>query len=75
MQVRTAAIPVVLSACLTLLGCAKNDSAGSSAPEAAGILTSLAKASEPRPTQRAVRANELLAQAKEDFRTETIFNP
>jgi protein disulfide-isomerase len=42
----------------------------SSAPEAAGILTSLAKSPEPRATPRAVRARELLTQAREDFRTE-----
>jgi protein disulfide-isomerase len=41
-----------------------------SAPEAAGILTSLAKSPEARTTPRAARARELLGQAKEDFRTE-----
>jgi thioredoxin-related protein len=40
------------------------------APEAAGMLTSLAKTPEMRSAQRSVRARELLAQAKEDFRTE-----
>jgi thioredoxin-like negative regulator of GroEL len=40
------------------------------APEAAGMLTSIAKTPEMRNAQRGVRARELLAQAKEDFRTE-----
>jgi len=40
------------------------------APEAAGMLTSLAKTPEMRGAQRGVRARELLAQAKEDFRAE-----
>ena len=52
MQVRIAAIPVVLSACLTLLGCAKNDSssAGSSAPEAAAPSASVAAPADTTPT-------------------------
>jgi thioredoxin-related protein len=40
------------------------------APEAAGMLASIAKTPEMRNSQRGVRARELLAQAKEDFRTE-----
>jgi TolA-binding protein len=40
------------------------------APEAAGMLTSLAKSSELRGAQRIARAKELLVQAKDDYRTE-----
>jgi thioredoxin-related protein len=47
------------------------DYAGTQAsPEAAGMLTSIAKTPEMRNAQRGVRARELLAQAKDDFRTE-----
>jgi thioredoxin-like negative regulator of GroEL len=40
------------------------------APEAIGMLTSLTKTPEMRHQQRGARARELLAMAKEDFRTE-----
>jgi TolA-binding protein len=40
------------------------------APEAAGMLTSMAKTPDLRNQQRNVRARDLLAQAKEDYRTE-----
>jgi TolA-binding protein len=40
------------------------------APEAAVMLTSMAKTPNMRNQQRSVRARELLAQAKEDYRTE-----
>jgi hypothetical protein len=40
------------------------------APEAAGILTSMAKTPDVRNQQRSVRAKDLLAQAKEDYRCE-----
>jgi thioredoxin-related protein len=40
------------------------------APEAAGMLTSLVKTTGSPTTQRGQRARELLAQAREDFRTE-----
>lgn len=40
------------------------------APEAAGMLTSLTKTPEVKSVQRTARARELLAQAKEDYRSE-----
>jgi thioredoxin-related protein len=56
------------SALLTRL--VKDYAGTQAAPEAAGMLTSLAKTPESKGQQRSVRARELLAQAKEDFRTE-----
>jgi thioredoxin-related protein len=56
------------SALLTKL--VKDYAGTQAAPEAAGMLTSLAKTPEMRNQQRSVRARELLAQAKEDYRTE-----
>ncbi len=56
------------SAVLTRL--VKDYAGTQAAPEAAGMLTSLAKTPELRGTQRLTRARELLAQAKDDFRTE-----
>lgn len=56
------------SAMLTKL--VKDYAGTQTAPEAAGMLTSLAKTPEMRNQQRAVRARELLAQAKDDYRTE-----
>jgi thioredoxin-like negative regulator of GroEL len=56
------------SAMLTKL--VKDYAGTQAAPQAAGMLTSLAKSPEVRGQQRATRAQELLAQAKEDYRTE-----
>jgi TolA-binding protein len=55
----------------TMLAKLVKDYAGTqAAPEAAGMLTSMAKTSDVRNQQRMVRARELLAQAREDYRTE-----
>jgi thioredoxin-related protein len=56
------------SAVLTKL--VKDYAGTQAAPEAAGMLTSLAKTTELKGVQRLSRARELLAQAKDDYRTE-----
>ncbi|HYV38379.1 MAG TPA: thioredoxin family protein [Gemmataceae bacterium] len=56
------------SAVLTKL--VKDYAGTTAAPEAAGMLTSIAKTPEIKGVQRLTRARELLAQAKEDYRTE-----
>jgi TolA-binding protein len=56
------------SAMLTKL--VKDYAGTQAAPEAAGMLTSLAKTPALRDAQRGARARELLAQAKEDYRSE-----
>ena len=56
------------SALLTKL--VKDYAGTQAAPEAAGMLTSLSRTPEMKGQARVLRARELLAQAKEDFRTE-----
>jgi TolA-binding protein len=58
-----------------LLGKVVKEYAGTqAAPEAATLLTNLAKIPEPRNNLRQTRAKELLAQAREDFRGERWLN-